>query len=151
MLVIWLIRKHVVAPRVGVVKLGPVHKGKLVRFNVVLLVVNVAALALGIFVALRSTVQGQVVALVFGLILLTGFTVAGYLLGFRRLYVYGLLVWLSPIAGGWLYTNHGVPHHGYAITFGITAGIMIVTGLAILARLLRDNPLPAQQAPAQDA
>jgi hypothetical protein len=150
MLAIWLLRKHVVAPRVGVVRLGRAHRQKLVRFNVVLVLLNLAALALGTVVALRSGARGSMVALVFGLLLLAGFTVAGYILGFRRLYLYGLLLWLAPIVGEWLYSTYGVPHHGFPITFGLTAAIMITTGLVIFGRLLRDNPLPPQPDPSQD-
>lgn len=144
-LAIWLIRKHVVAPRVGVVKFGPARKRKLRRFNLVMVVANVIALVAGIVVALRSPVPGQAVAIALGLILLVGFSIAAYLLDFRRLYVYGLLVGLSPLVGEWLYTQHDVAHHGFPLTFGISAGIMILTGLAIFVRLLRDNPLPDAQ------
>jgi hypothetical protein len=143
-LAIWLLRKYVIAPRVGVVKFGPARKRKLRRFGLVMLVVNVIALVLGIISAFRSTVPGQEVSIRFGLIMLVGFSIAAYLLDFRRLYVYGLLAFLSPLVGEWLYTQYGVPHHGFPLTFGITAGIMIVIGLVIFARLLRDNPLPEQ-------
>jgi hypothetical protein len=142
---IWLVRKHVIAPRVGVVKFGQARKRKLLRFNLVMLAVNVVALVLGVIVALRSTVPGAPVPIVFGLILLAGFSFAAYFLDFRRLYVYGLLVGLAPLVGEWLYTNHNVSHHGLPITFGITSGIMILTGLVIFARLLRDNPPPEEQ------
>jgi hypothetical protein len=151
MLTIRLIRRYVVTPRLGVVKFGQARKGKLMRFNVVMLVVNAAALVLGIIAALLSAVPGQLVATVLGLILLVGFSVAAYLLDFGRLYVYGLLVGLAPLAGEWLYTHQNVSHHGFPLTFGITAGIMILTGLAIFARFLLDNPVLNQQASSQDA
>jgi len=150
-LALWLIRKHVIAPRVGVVKFGPARKRKLRRFNLVMLVVNVIALVLGIAFALRSTVPGQWVAVVLGLSLLLGSSAAAYLLDFGRLYVYGLLACLSALVGEWLYTKHNVPHHGWPVTFGITAGIMILTGVVIFVRLLRDNPLPEQPDLVQDA
>ncbi len=150
-LALWLIRKHVIAPRVGVVKFGPARKRKLRRFNLVMLVVNVIALVLCIVFALRSTVPGQWVAVVLGLNLLFGSSAAAYLLDFGRLYVYGLLACLSALVGEWLYTNHNVPHHGWPVTFGITAGIMILTGVVIFVRLLRDNPLPEQPDLVQDA
>jgi hypothetical protein len=86
-----------------------------------------------------------------GLILLVGFSLAAYLLDFRRLYLYGLLVWLAPLVGEWLYTNYQVPHHGFPITFGLVAAIMILTGLVLFVRLLRDNPLPGPQASAEGA
>jgi MFS family permease len=144
-LAIWLIRKHVIAPRVGVVRFGPARKRKLRRLSLAMVVVNLLALVLGIVFAFRSTVPGQAVPIVFGLILLAGFSIAAYLLDFRRLYVYGLLLCLSPLIGEWLYRQYHVPHHGFPLTFGFTAGIMIVTGLVILARLLRDNPPPEEQ------
>jgi hypothetical protein len=150
-LAIRLIRKHVVVPRLGVVKFGQERKAKLIRFNAVMLLVNVVALILGTIVAMRSTIPGQVAMFVFGLILLLGFSIAAYLLNFRRLYAYGLLVWLSPLVGEWLYTHKNVPHHGLPITYGITAGIMILTSLAVFVRFLRDNPALGQQASSWDA
>ena len=144
-LAIWLIRKHVVAPRVGVVKFGPARKRKLRSIGLVMLVVNVVALVLGIVFALRSPVPGQAVPIAFGLIFLLGLSIAAYVLDFRRLYLYGLLTGLSPLVGEWLYTQHGVAHHGFPLTFGLSAAIMILTGLVIFVRLLRDNPLPDQQ------
>jgi hypothetical protein len=143
-LAIWLVRKHVVAPRMGVVKLGPARKRQLRRSSMVMVVVNVVALVLGIVFAWRSTVPGQEVSITFGLVPLVG-SIAAYLLDFRRLYVYSLLLCLSPLIGEWLYAQHSVPHHGFPLTFGITAGIMMLTGLAIFVRFLRDNPLPEQQ------
>jgi hypothetical protein len=150
-LAIWLIRKHVIAPRLGVVKFGQMRKRRLRWFSLVMLGVNVVALVLGIVFALRSAVPGQGVAIVFGLILLVGSSTAAYLLDFRRLYGYALLVGLSPLVGEWLYTHHDVPHHGLPLTFGITSGIMILTGLVIFVRLLRDNPLPGEQGSEQAA
>jgi hypothetical protein len=150
-LAMWWIRRQVITPRVGVVKFGPARKRKLRRLGLVLLVVNVVALVLGIVFALRSTVPGQGVSMAFGLIMLVGFSVAAYLLDFGRLYVYGLLVFLAPLVGEWLYRQYGVPHHGFPLTFGIAAGIMVLTGLVIFYRLLRDNPLPDRQEVAEDA
>lgn len=143
-LAISLIRKHVIAPRVGVVRFGQARRRKLARFNRVMLGVNVVALVLGIVLAVRSTVPGGAVAIGFGLILLAGFSTAAYLLDFRRLYVYGLLTGLAPLAGEWLYRCYNAPHHGFPLTFGITSGLMIVTGLLIFGRLLRENPPPKE-------
>ena len=148
---IWLVRKHVIAPRVGVVKFGQARQRKLRKFSLVMLAVNVVALVLGVIVAWRSPVPGLPVPIVFGLILLAGFSLAAYFLDFSRLYVYGLLVGLAPIVGEWLYTNHKVSHHGLPITFGIVSGIMILTGLVIFVRLLRDNPPPEEQVSGQAA
>ena len=151
-LVLWLVRKYVVSPRIGVVKFGPARRTKLAKFSVVMLVVNVVALILG-FVAAMSfgSVPGQMISAIFGLILLIGFSMAAYFLDFNRLYIYGLLAGLSPLVGEWLYTHGKATHHGFPITFGTSAGIMILVGLAVFLRLLRNNPAPIEGIPPEEA
>ena len=143
-LIIWLVRKKVVVPRVGRVKFGAVRKTKLKKFTVTMLVFNVIAFILGLIAAFRfrSLPLGGP-NLVLGLILLIGFSTAAYFLDFPRLYVYGLLAALGTQFGEWLYQNMGASHHGYPIVFGTLAGVMILTGLVTFARFLRNNPLPA--------
>jgi hypothetical protein len=148
-LVVWLIRKYVVIPRIGVVKFGPIRKAKLMKFTVVMLVFNVVALILGFLAA--GSIGGQMTTIIFSLLLLTGFSIAAYFLDFRRLYIYGLLVGLSPVAGEWLYTYQNAAHHGYPITFGASAAIMILVGLAMLLRLLRENPVPPEGISSEEA
>jgi hypothetical protein len=151
-LVIRLIRKHVVTPRVGIVKFGHVRKTKLVKFTIVMLVVNVVALILGLVAAMNfGSVSGRVTSIMFGLILLIGLSIAAYFLDFGRLYVYGLLVGLSPLVGEWLYSHGYATHHGFPITFGTAAGIMIVAGLGAFTRLLRYNPVPIEGLPSEEA
>ena len=151
-LAIWLVRKTMVIPRVGVVKFGFASKVKLTRFSVVMLVVNVIALILG-FVAAMSfgKVPGQIYSISFGVILLLGFSFAAYFLGFNRLYIYGLLVGLSPLVGEWLWTRGYATHHGFPITFGTSSGIMILVGLVVFVRLLRNNPIPKEEIPSEGA
>lgn len=151
-LVIRVIRKHVVTPRVGVVKFGLARKTKLAKFTVVMLVVNVIAFILGLVAAMSfGKVPGQIYAIIFGMILLIGFSTAAYFLDFRRLYIYGLLVGLSPLVGEWLWTHGYATHHGLPITFGTAAGIMILVGLTAFVRLLHDNPVPTEGIPSGEA
>lgn len=142
---IWLIRKYVVTPRIGSVKFGSGRKVKLMRFNAVMLTVNVIALVLGIAAAMSfGRVPGQMFSIGLGMILLMGFSMAAYFLDFPRLYIYGLLIGLSPLIGEWLWNQGLASHHGFPITFGTSAGIMILVGLAIFVRLLRNNPVPTE-------
>ena len=143
-LVIWLVRKKVVAPRIGKVEFGPARKSKLKKLSAALLIVNVIAFILGIVAALgfRSLPVGGP-PIVMGLTLLIGFSSAAYFLDFPRLYVYGLLGALAPPIGEWLYQNMGASHHGFPIVFGTLAGVMILTGLVTFARFLQNNPLRA--------
>ena len=42
--------------------------------------------------------------------------------------------------GEWLFSHFGVPHHGFPVTSGITAGVIILTGVILFLRLLHKNP-----------
>jgi hypothetical protein len=149
-LAIWLIRRYVVTPRIGMVKFGQARKAKLAKFTVVMLVINVVALILGTVAALSfGSVPGQMISILFGLILLMGFSIAAYFLDFNRLYIYGLLVGLSPLIGEWLWTHGYATHHGFPITFGTSSGIMILVGLAVFIRLLHNNPVPIEGIPSE--
>jgi hypothetical protein len=145
-LIIWLVRKNVIAPRIGEVEFRPARKARLRKFTLSMLVFNLIALILGIIAAIsfRTLPLGSP-NMVLGLILLIGFSTAAYSLDFPRLYVYGLLGALGTPTGEWLYQNMGASHHGYPIVFGTLAGVMILTGLVTFVRFLKNNPLPYEE------
>lgn len=145
-LAIRLTRRFLVAPRIGMVKFGRSRKARLSRLAAILVAVNVVGLLLGMLAARVSNRPGWMVLTPFALLMLTIFSVAGYYLDFPRLHLYGVLVSLSPLVGEWLYVTSGASHHGFPITFGITAGLMIGVGLIKFALLLRDHPLPVEEA-----
>jgi hypothetical protein len=144
-LVIWLTRKVVVTPRIGVVRFGTARKAKLVRAGVILFAVNVVGLILGILAYQISDRPGWLFLPPFGLLMLTLFSVGAYYLDCPRLYLYGVLIALSPLVGEWLWVHAGAAHHGFPITFGATAAIMISVGLIKFALLLRDHPRPVKE------
>jgi hypothetical protein len=151
-LVILLIRKLVVAPRIGKVKFGPVRLRKLTRFTLAMLIVNILAFVLGLAAAANfGKVAGQTISIVFGLLLLVCFSLAAYFLEFNRLYVYGLLIGLSPLVGEWMWTKGYAAHHGFPVTFGTASGVMILIGLVHFVRLLHDNPIPHDGIPSEKA
>jgi hypothetical protein len=142
---IYLVRKHVVAPRSGVVNFGPARKARLLRFNIVIFVVLLVGLALGVLSAVHFGSPGWVHTARFGLIVLLSFAVAAFFLDFPRLYIYGLMLALAPFVGEWLYQRMGAAHHGYPIVFGAATGIILLAGLAQFVRFLRNNPLPPEE------
>ncbi len=138
---IWLTRKYVVAPRIGTVSFGKMRRQKLQKFSLIMLIANIAMFVLGIIAALNfSKLPGFGIASLLGLFLLAGFSAAAYMLDYTRLYLYGLMLFVAPLVGEWLYANHGASHHGYPIVFGFSAGVMILTGLVLFIRLLKNNP-----------
>jgi hypothetical protein len=151
-LVILLIRRYVVTPRIGLVKFGPDRRAKLMKFTVLMLIINIVAFILGLVMAINfGRVSGQMITFIFSLIFLSVFTIAAYYLDYSRLYIYGLLVGLSPLVGEWLYNHVNAAHHGLPIAFGATASIMILVGFVVFIRLLRDNPPLKEVIPSEKA
>ncbi len=145
------VRKNVVKPRVGTAEYGAWRKTRLIRFNLVMLVLLVFALFLGALSTVDfGFVTGWVVAARFSLVVLVLFSLSAHFLNVSRLYAYGALAALSPMAGEWLYVNLKVPHHGFPVTFGLTAGIMIATGVVLFIRLLRKHPIPTDDEAASE-
>ncbi|HEY5729709.1 MAG TPA: hypothetical protein VIS72_06625, partial [Anaerolineales bacterium] len=115
-LFIRLIRKYVVAPRIGTVSFGNIRRQKLQRFSLIMLIANIVIFILGIIVALNfRRLPGFGIAGLLSLFLLAVFSFAAYGLDYARLYLYGLMFFIAPLIGEWLYANHGASHHGYPI------------------------------------
>lgn len=137
----WL-KKHVVVPRIGVVTYRPARRQKLARFTWVMLILNLSVFILGLIAAANvGKIPGNITSLLFGLMLLGFFSLGAYFLDVPRLYLYALMLGLSPPVGEWLYQNHGFSHHGFPVTFGSTAAVMFVTGLILFLRLLAQEPI----------
>lgn len=143
-LAIWLTRKHIIAPRLGTVRFSKARQEKLRKLNLVMVSVNALALMAGIatFLAFDAfdKIPGGGVAGLLGLCLLVGFSAAAYFLDCPRLYFYGLLLFATPLVGEWLHAGYGAAHHGFPLAFGFAAGVMILAGLGMFARFLKNNP-----------
>ncbi|MBN1861477.1 MAG: hypothetical protein JW840_08470 [Candidatus Thermoplasmatota archaeon] len=140
-----LIRKYILQPRIGVVHFGPMRKKKLLTFNIIMVGVLSLGFVLGIISFMDFNLPGWIHMARFGLIVLIGSLLAGYFLDYPHLYLYGFLFVLSLIVGEWLWENLQVPHHGFPVTFGFTAGIIVLIGLIKFIRLLHQNPAPSRE------
>lgn len=151
-LAIWAVRRTMVAPRIGEVRFGPARRRKLAKFTLTMALVNLALVGLGVIAAAKyASLPGLTVSIAAGLALLLGFSAAAALLDIPRLYVYGLLAGFSPPVGAWLWSQGAASHHGFPLTFGITSGIIILTGLALFFRLLSETPAPSEGTPPSEA
>ena len=139
----WL-RVHVVNPRIGTVKYGLVRRKKITAFTIVMLVLNTAFLILGMLAFTIPSDSGWRFILPFGAMVLILFSLAGYFLDLNRLYVYGLMLALAAPVGEWLYQNFGASHHGYPVTYGFSALVILLVGLVKFITLVRNNPLPPE-------
>jgi hypothetical protein len=145
---LWLVRRHVVQPRMGEVDFGAWRRTRLKRFTVVMLVVCTLGLILGILSFIQfAAVPGWIHTARFSLVLLIGFSIAAYFLDYPALYLYGTLIALAPLVGEVLWTYFQVPHHGFPVVFGLAAAFLVLAGLVKLARFVRTHPLPDNGAP----
>ena len=140
--ILWAIRRRTVRPRIGEVKFGQWRKGQMLRFTLIMLIFMCFALALGVLSLVHiETLPGWAHSARFSLITFLSFILAAYFLNFSRLYLYGILVAAAPLIGEWMWENLNVSHHGFPITFGAVSGVMILTGIIHLLRLIQDHPL----------
>jgi hypothetical protein len=118
-----------------VVRFGAERKARLGRFSVIMVVVNVIALAGGVLFALRpgSTVAP---AVFLGLIILSGFSIAAYFLDIPRYFLYGVLLLVAAGVGEVLFRRGLASHHGYPVAFGGSALLIAAIGLLRFAKHL---------------
>jgi hypothetical protein len=143
---ILMMKKYVVKPRIGLVRFGAFRKRRITRLITVMLVVNIIAFVLGTFFAFKpNSMSGYIYPGVLGYSVLVISSVAAYFLSMIRFFIYGLLFVISLIVGEWLFANFRVTHHGFPITFSVTAGIIIITGLVLFLNFLKENPIPVPE------
>lgn len=148
---IHLIRVHVVRPRTGTIELGEERRERMKMVSWVLLALNIVALFLGIFGWFGFFeewfgISGSVYPVSLAILILAGFSLGAYITGIWRYAAYGLLLAIAGIAGEWMWQNDMADHHGFPVAFGTVAAIILLTGLARLAVVLRDHPLPDSNA-----
>jgi hypothetical protein len=139
-MVIYLIRKYWIIPRIGKVVFSRSRKLKLTKLNLALFLVLLGGFLVGIFFSYNPASSGWIIMFMFGLNVLLISSLAGYFLDLPRIYVYGFLVALAPIIGEWLYLKFKFAHHGFPIVFGIIAGTILITGFVYLLRVLSLPP-----------
>ncbi len=144
-LAVRLIRRNWIQPRIGRVKFGSWRKARLRTMNILLVAVNVIALAIGVYFAFSTGGSGWMPAVIFGGILLVAFSTAAIFLNYPFFYLYGLLFGASPLVGEWLYRNAGASHHGYPVTYGAVCSLLLLIGLVKLIRILVQSPLKSTE------
>jgi hypothetical protein len=149
--VAWMVRRKVVVPRLGQLRVGAWRKRKLSRGVIGLLALNVLIFVLGVLAAVGSISSRNVLSWIpiphigFGLSTLMLFSVSAAIFEVPRFYLYGALLALSPVVGEWLHITIGASHHGFPVTFGAVAVIIILIGVTLFVRLLRRYPTSGEQ------
>jgi hypothetical protein len=146
-IVLWLVYRRLVLPRLGRVQFAWPRKKRLLIWNIVIFAFCVVALVVG---AISGSQFGllppifHVIAL--SVLVVSGFALAGYYLDIRRFYLYGVVIASAPHTGELLWQHAGVPHHGYPVTFGFAAALCLLVGVVLFIRFLVRHPLPPRSA-----
>jgi hypothetical protein len=136
-LVLHVVRRRIVVPRVGTIRIGRYRKQRLRRVSWVMLGVNMVALVAGIVAATRPVSVGVwTYPLAMGAVMLVGFSLAAYYLDVPRYFVYGLMLVAAPALGEWLFQRGWVPHHGFPAVFGGAAVLIALSGVIRFVRVV---------------
>jgi hypothetical protein len=142
-LILWMGKKYVTTPRLGLVRFGLQRRTRLKKFRLALLVSGLAVLLATLAINSGEKPSQAVVLGAFAAIIIIVFGLMAYFMDFDRLYLYAVALALSLPVGEVLQEHAGLPDAGY--TYFVTAGLIIMVGIAHLARFLRDYPLPVQE------
>ena len=140
LLLFFLIKRFITKPRIGTIKPGPVRKAKIVKVNILLLVI----LSAGFIIALLYEDFSQSInfsfPLTFSMMILSLASVSAYYFNIIRLYYYGILIAIAPLIGEILWSYGLVSHHGFPIVFGISSFVLITVGVNLFIRFLHNYP-----------
>jgi hypothetical protein len=136
----WLGKKFITAPRIGLVKFSRARKRKVLNVRFVLLgSVVLGLVAFAIFASGNDITLAAVLGM-FSLNILIVFGFMAYFLDLNRLYAYAVL-WASSLPVGVLLKDQvGLGDAGYV--FFVTGGVVVIVGIVLFVRFVRDYPLP---------
>ncbi len=139
-------KRFITAPRIGMVKFGPDRKAQLNKARLVLAIsVFIGMLLLIMDLATRVNLyEGLNRKFLNGVLwsvnMIAIFSLGAYFLNFNRLYAYGVLYALAVPIDAML--NKFLDIDISFIAFGIPAAIILLIGLIVFTRFLRDYPVP---------
>lgn len=135
-------KKYITVPRIGLMKFGSKRKTKMVKLNLFFSILVLLAIIAGLlfWAFWQKEMVKWIAPGVLILLMLSSFSVAGYLLNNARLFIYGIMIALLVPIGEILFWRGIVTHHGYPLVFGISCGTMIITGFVLLIRFVRKYP-----------
>jgi len=143
-LAFWAGKKFITTPRMGLVRFGPQRKAKLKKTRAVLFL---SALLGVIMFVLRAMWKMEwaaipIPAYVWAVQAIVVFGLGAYFLDVSRFYAYGMLYAIPIPVGIVLLQNTGLPGLMF-LPFGVSGGVMVIIGVVLFIRFLRDYRIPA--------
>ena len=149
LIAIWGVRflkRTITTPRVGLVNYHDERKSKVQKLTLITVGALMLGLIFGLLLFYGDNFSEWFFPAAFSIVAMGTFGGAAYYLDFPRLIVYGVLTALSPLIGQVMFLNWGVLHHGFPITFGISASVMILVGIYSFIRFVQEYQLPIEEA-----
>jgi hypothetical protein len=145
-LAFWAGKKFITTPRMGLVKFGPRRKARLKKTRAVLFLSVLLGVIMFVLRAMWNIEWAAIPipAYVWAVQAVVVFGLGAYFLDVSRFYAYGMLYALPVPVGIVLLQNTGFPGLMF-LPFGISGGIMVLIGVVLFIRFLREYPLPAAE------
>ena len=145
---LFLGKKYIVSPRIGIIKFGPKRKAqkkKIIIFTLINTLILVIVLILTVTSVLQQIpLQGPALLLILGLVFATlPLSIMAYLMQFPRFYIYGLLIGFGIFFAEVSYLILG--DLGWSFTFILIGTAILLVGLAYLVKFLLKYPLPEKE------
>lgn len=147
-----LVKRRVIMPRIGLVRLGKPQKARIKALNVLALILVIATFALYALAAMSNEaapasapastwLQNLDVDLAFSVLIVALFALAAYVLNVPRLHLYGWLFGVGNFASTVLDVYYG---HRFHAPMAIAGAIVLTIGVKMFGRFLRDYPVPSE-------
>lgn len=150
-LIMLLGRKYLIVPRLGIVKFGEKResaKKKMMIIYVLSTIILAALLALtvaGVFPGfIGETLSGVMFMLIVGIIVIILMGAFAYIMDFKNMLYYGLVIGIGLPAAEFLHGVVGVPLDSL-ITFGTLGSLLSIYGLVNLSHFLKKYPIPNEE------
>jgi hypothetical protein len=144
-LAFWAGKKFITTPRMGLVKFGPQRKAKLKKTRAVLFLSALLGVSTFVLRAMWNIEWAAIPipAYVWAVQAIVVFGLGAYFLDVSRFYAYGMLYAIPVPVGIVLLQNTGLPGLMF-LPFGVSGGIMVIIGVVLFIRFLRDYPISAE-------
>ena len=150
-LIILLGMKHVIVPRLGIVKFGEKRNSAkkkmmiITVFSTTILTALLALTAAGVFPGfIGEVLSGVMFMLIIGIIVIILMGFIAYIMDFKNMLYYGLAIGIGIPTAEFLHSVVGVPLDSL-ITFGILGSLLLTYGLINLSSFLKKYPLPKEE------
>jgi hypothetical protein len=147
-LAFWAGKKFITTPRMGLVRFGPQRKAKLKKTRAVLFLsalLGVITLVLRAMWNIEWAARIPVPAYIWAVQAIVVFGLGAYFLDVSRFYAYGVLYAIPVPVGIVLLQNTGLPGFMF-LPFGVSGGIMVIIGVVLFTRFLREYPVVPEEA-----